>query len=421
MSKRRKTALAVLAAAAAAVFVLPASPASAGSATVSNACAIPLRTIFSQIEVTTSGSDGVDAVFLGGATTTSGLSQSAAIPGDIFVAGYNGGLLQQGLNNIPINAQTKIEATNTVEGTQTTNTVGGSPPDGSLTLTTVITDPNGIPGTGDESATDAAFDVSYNDLTWTAGASGTIEYRQESIATAPADNTLLITAQIGGGFPSRFSCSPGTVTGPVPPGTITPIDPAASFDTTLIQPAPVDDPPEANAGPDQTVDEGALVNLDGTGSSDPNDETLTYAWTQTGGPTVTLTGADTATPTFTSPQAGPAGEQLTFSLEVCDEANAVSLCDADTVVIDVLAPPPAPPEANAGPDQTVSEGDLVTLDGTASTDPQGETLTFNWTAPAGITLSDPTSPTPTFTAPTGPASLTFTLEVCNTEQFCDTD
>ena len=74
-----------------------------------------------------------------------------------------------------------------------------------------------------------------------------------------------------------------------------------------------------------------------------------------------------------------------------------------------------PPVSNAGPDQTVSPGDTVTLNGTGSSDPNGEALTYMWTAPAGITLSDPTSPTPTFTAPdvTDPTDLTFSLDVCD--------
>ena len=117
----------------------------------------------------------------------------------------------QGTNCIPANVQTKIEATNTIEGTQTTNVVGSSPPDGSLTVTTVITDPDGTPGTGDESATDASFGVTYNNLIWTAGAGGTIDYRQGSIRTAPpttANNTLLINALIAGILNVQFPVAP---------------------------------------------------------------------------------------------------------------------------------------------------------------------------------------------------------------------
>ena len=80
-------------------------------------------------------------------------------------------------------------------------------------------------------------------------------------------------------------------------------------------------------------------------------------------------------------------------------------------MLDVPAPVDDPPTANAGPDQTVDLETLVTLAG-SGTDPESEALTFSWTAPAGVTLSDPTSPTPTFTA-VGPAVLTFTLEVCD--------
>ncbi len=57
------------------------------------------------------------------------------------------------------------------------------------------------------------------------------------------------------------------------------------------------------------------------------------------------------------------------------------------------------PIANAGPNQIVDEGTIVTLDGSASTDPDNEPLTYLWTASTGITLSSDTVSNPTFTAP----------------------
>jgi hypothetical protein len=65
--------------------------------------------------------------------------------------------------------------------------------------------------------------------------------------------------------------------------------------------------PTANAGPDQEVATGVEVELDGSGSSDINGDTLTYAWTLTSvpeGSTATLTGATTVDPTFTPDLAG---------------------------------------------------------------------------------------------------------------------
>jgi Ca2+-binding RTX toxin-like protein len=95
----------------------------------------------------------------------------------------------------------------------------------------------------------------------------------------------------------------------------------------------VNTPPVANAGADRTVAGSASVTLDGTGSSDANGGTLAYAWTQTAGPAVTLTGAATAQPTFTSP-ANPS--TLTFELSVEDGEGET---DTDTVTITVVDPP----------------------------------------------------------------------------------
>jgi K319L-like, PKD domain/Calx-beta domain len=438
MSKRPKTALAVLALAAAAVFVLPASSASAGSATVSNACANSVTPNFSQIEVTTSGDDGLALVNPAGATSTT-VTQSADIPGAIFVAGYNLGLLQQGVNNIPANVQTKIEGTNTAQGTQTTNTVGGSPPNGSVTVTTTITDPDGTPGTGDETATPASFSVTYDPLNWTAsGPDGsTIDYRQESIATSPptaANNTLLINALIAGFLNVQFRCAPGTVT-PPDPGTITLIDPAASFDTTAIEAQrqiSIDDVTVGAEGDAAnftvslnqpsvapvTVD---FATADGSAMA-PGDYT-----SATG--TVTFAPGDTSktvsVQTINDPD--PEGAE-TFNVNLSNPMGNAAILDGQGVGTIPPSDEDTAPTANAGADQTVDELTLVQLDGTGSSDPQGEALTYAWSQLSGpaVTLSDPTSATPTFTAPdvTGTTTLEFRLDVCdeaNPTSLCDPD
>jgi hypothetical protein len=89
--------------------------------------------------------------------------------------------------------------------------------------------------------------------------------------------------------------------------------------------------PIANAGPSQTVNQSSLVTLDGTGSFSPNGSTIvSYSWVQTSGTAVSLTGANTATPTFTAPTATTS---LTFSLTVTDSTGAVS--SPSTVTISV--------------------------------------------------------------------------------------
>ena len=250
--RRPSTVGAVLVSAAAtALLVLPASPASA--ATFPNACKNGITANNSQIGVTMTA-DSPASVAPGDSFTLSNIDQSAAVPGSIFVAGYNLGLLVVGPNTVPTTVVTTIEGTNTVEGTQDTNTAATS-------ISTTISDPNGVPGSGDESATDGTLSASYNDQTWTAGASpGTIEFREDTVTPISGSpppgfaGGIKIDGLIGGFLHARFGCSPGTVAvDPAPVGTITFDDPAASFASTDIVEPPVNQAPTADADGDQTV------------------------------------------------------------------------------------------------------------------------------------------------------------------------
>ena len=104
---------------------------------------------------------------------------------------------------------------------------------------------------------------------------------------------------------------------------------SASASTVTVIVTPVNDPPEANAGTDLAVDPGANVTLDGSGSRDTEDTSLTFAWTQTSGTEVTLQGAATVTPSFIAPQAPGA---LSFRLTVTDPGG---LTASDTVAVTV--------------------------------------------------------------------------------------
>jgi LmbE family N-acetylglucosaminyl deacetylase len=90
--------------------------------------------------------------------------------------------------------------------------------------------------------------------------------------------------------------------------------------------------PGADAGPNRSTASGGAVTLDGSGSSDPLGHSLSYKWTQTAGPTVTLSNSHAVKPSFTAPT-GPAS--LTFSL-VVNSSEASSL--ADSVTVTVTAP-----------------------------------------------------------------------------------
>ena len=96
-------------------------------------------------------------------------------------------------------------------------------------------------------------------------------------------------------------------------------------------PPTANNPPTADAGPDQTgVWEGALVTLDGSGSSDPDDDPLRYRWSQYSGESVVLSSRNVVNPTFTAPEGLTSDAVLSFRLLVTDPGGHF---DSDTVTI----------------------------------------------------------------------------------------
>jgi len=168
--------------------------------------------------------------------------------------------------------------------------------------------------------------------------------------------------------------------------------------------------PTANAGPDGGATPGNPIILDGTASRDPNGTAVTYNWRiveQPPGSNPTLTNATSATPTFTADLPGRYVIALT-----CSDGSLTS--PVDQVVITV-ATGNLPPLANAGPDQAVTAGQLVTLNGAGSSDPNGDPLTYSWCLqgrPEGsnATLTGANTAQPTFTPDTA-GSYIFCLIV----------
>lgn len=96
--------------------------------------------------------------------------------------------------------------------------------------------------------------------------------------------------------------------------------------------------PMADAGEDQSVNEGSLVTLNASMSSDPDGDTVLYEWTQSAGTTVTLSNNASAMPTFTAPSVSSA-MTLTFVVTVND-GHLADMSEVDIMVNDVPTPPP---------------------------------------------------------------------------------
>ncbi|MBE0568279.1 MAG: hypothetical protein IH577_01200, partial [Deltaproteobacteria bacterium] len=92
-------------------------------------------------------------------------------------------------------------------------------------------------------------------------------------------------------------------------------------------------PPVANAGPDNTVEMGQTVTLDGSGSTTPIGAITSYLWTQVAGTTVTLDNNASPTPTFTPLTVlDNTSEVLRFQLTVTDDRSLTASDNVDIIV-----------------------------------------------------------------------------------------
>ena len=185
---------------------------------------------------------------------------------------------------------------------------------------------------------------------------------------------------------------------------------ASSNDTLTVNLSTVDNqPPQVEAGEAQIISEGQTVQLSAS-ADDPDGSISAYQWLQLSGPTISLSSSTISAPTFAAPELASGSAIVELLLIVTDSAQASA---SDTISITIENN--EAPSAQAGADQRISEGKLVSLDGSDSQDSDGSIVSYLWQQITNhnLTLSDPTSPTPTFTAPAidQDTNLVFQLQV----------
>jgi hypothetical protein len=197
----------------------------------------------------------------------------------------------------------------------------------------------------------------------------TLSYRWE-ISSKPIGSTAalsdsasarpVITPDVVGSYEVRLIVNDGKTDSP-----------AVTFTFSVAR---GNNPPVARAGDDLTAVNGAQVVLNGTASSDPDGDLITYRWALVSRPAdsaAALGGADTPRPFFTPDLSGPYVVSLVTNDGVLSSAAAFVTVASGAANV--------PPTAIAsGPTSVVLVGSRVTLDGSASVDPNGDLLRYSW-------------------------------------------
>ncbi len=280
-------------------------------------------------------------------------------------------------------------------------TIDGDPRSGAtLTAdTSAIDDADGLPATGtagaftyqwfaDDGTTNAAID----------GATDPTYLLTDAQIDARISLVLRYTDDLG--VAERVT---SLAVGPVVPANSAPVAVIAPLDPALL----------LTEGGLTGLDGGISTTLDGSGSSDPDGDELTYLWSfssaATGTPGGTVTNNSIATPVLTTVQRQSFADTLTISLTVTDPDGLEDTATVEYVLLPQAPIPNRRPTADPEPgNQTVFSGDTVTLDGSSSFDPdlgQTATLTYRWRHLIGgffserIPLDGAGTPMASFTAP----------------------
>lgn len=178
---------------------------------------------------------------------------------------------------------------------------------------------------------------------------------------------------------------------------------------------PANKPPLANAGSDLTVTGPAEAVLDGSASRDPENGELSYSWRQVSGPQAVLSDANQARARV-SVDGVSQDAALVFELTVTDDH---SLSAMDQLVLTNKAPQPnQPPVVTVPARVTVQSGKQVSIT-VSATDPNGDSLSYQWNVPAGITASGQNSNTLVVTGPDVAANTDYDLSVIVTDGTLD--
>lgn len=181
-------------------------------------------------------------------------------------------------------------------------------------------------------------------------------------------------------------------------------------DTVLVT-VPVHQPPVSVAGNNASLTLPVnSIQLNGSGSSDPDGTIVAYLWSEVSGPApLSISDSAVVNPVISNLTAGV----YVIALKVTDNLGATG---TSTLSITVNPAPHIPPVANAGPDQTITlPASTTVLNGSASTDPDGYIIAYAWRQLSGPSTSVLDRPDSVTTDASGLIAGTYSYELAVTD------